>query len=83
MELFTDFRTRQTRGCGFVHYVERRSAEDAIAALGGAYTFPGGWVSALLAVCGVGVLGTAGLLIVVVVLPGTAVGAAPMMVRWQ
>ena len=41
VELFTDSRTRQTRGCGFVFYYDRRAAHDAIAAMHNIFTFPG------------------------------------------
>ncbi len=54
MELFTDFHSRQTRGCGFVFYKEQKSAEDAIAAMHGAYTFPGGCCSLISMVLFVG-----------------------------
>lgn len=41
VELFTNFQTKETRGCGYVAYSLKQAADDAIAALNSAYTFPG------------------------------------------
>lgn len=50
-ELFTDFHSRQTRGCGFIFYRDQKSAEDAIAAMHGAYTFPGAFFVVVVVGC--------------------------------